>query len=227
MKSFEFNTIKKYPVICLIGKRRSGKSYMIRDLLYNHFHKQRKYKNIMLISPTSNMNTDYDLIPNKNKFENFSSDLLEGLMERQKKLIKDDPKGKYDTCIVLDDVVNMSDKNEARILSGLLVKSRHYRISVILSLQYLKSREFPPASRDNIDYAVIFKQHNKENVKNIVEQWLGGDPQIEELGYRMTTKIPDVSSHRVLIIDSSEFGENIKEFTYQYIADKIPKKFTF
>ena len=223
--SFDLSKMQKYPVICLLGKRRSGKTWAIRDIVYNHFHKQRKYKFVILVSPTARLNEDYAFIPDDFKFEEFSETLLMSLMKRQADLLKKDKKSAIDTLLILDDVVNLADKSQAGILSSLLVKSRHYRISIILSLQYMKAREFPPASRDNLDYIFVFPQNNKENIRNIVDQWLGGNKEKEEQGYRLVYEVPDYITHRVLVISNTESTHDLRSITSSYIAQKIPTNF--
>ena len=224
MEFFDTDTIPDYPVICLLGKRRSGKTYAIADLCYYHFHRKKRYKMVILISPTARLNTDYDFIPDAQKFESFTDTLLESLMKRQADLIKRDKKSEIDILLILDDVVNLADKSQSHMLSSLLVKSRHYRISIILSLQYMKAREFPPASRDNLDYIFIFPQNNKENIKSIVEQWLGGTKEKELQGYRIVDEVPDFESHRVLVINNTDVGKSVEQMCSYYIAKKIPQK---
>ena len=227
MNLLNINNIKDYPVICCLGKRRSGKTFLIRDLIYNHFVKIKKYKNIILISPTAHIDqsNSYSFIDDKYKFEEFSESLLLNLMKRQAELIKRDRKGSYNTLLILDDVINMSDKRESKLLASLLVKSRHYRISIILSLQYMKSQEFTPASRDNIDYLFVFPQTSTENIKNISSQWFGGSKEKEMKGRQLIESVPDIEDHNILVIDNTEINLDINKMIYEYIAHPIPDKF--
>lgn len=225
IKEFNYDIVKKYPVFVNLGRRRVGKSVLTRDQVYHYHIKRAKTPFIILVSPTGVFNNDYNYIEPKYKFEAFTESLLEGLLIRQKKLIETEPNGDFDTLLILDDVVKSGNKRQIDLLSRLLTLSRHYRLSIILNIQYLKSSEFSPTMRDNVDYMFIFRQNNAENQKAIVEQWLSLRKEDKLAGYRLVQDIP--KKYRLMVIDNTLITDDFKDFIYHYESDieSIPKNF--
>ena len=223
METFELNSMLEHPAILLLGKRRVGKSFACRDIVYNEFYKNRKYKFFILISPTCFLNDDYDFIPNEYKFENMSSLLLNKIFQRQDALKKKyKNKGDFNMLIILDDVVGLANQEQSKLLANVLLAGRHRNISIILSLQYLFTKEMSKSCRDCLDYAFIFPQSNTENIKAICQQWLGGSREKEKDGYKIIKEIPDISKHQVLVIDNTKISSE-NDNLYKYIAEEIPK----
>ena len=66
---FDYDDLPKYPVICNLGKRRSGKTNLTRDQCYYYFYRRSKYPRVLLFSPTGSFNDDYDFVPPDSKFD--------------------------------------------------------------------------------------------------------------------------------------------------------------
>jgi hypothetical protein len=224
MNSFKPDLMVEHPTILLLGKRRVGKSYLSRDLVYNEFYKNRKYKFFILISPTCFLNDDYNFIPDEWKFERFSTLLLQKLFKRQDDLKKKyKNKGDFNTLLILDDVVGLSNQEQSKLLATILLSGRHRRISIILSLQYLFTKEMSKSCRDCLDYGFIFPQSNTENIKAVVSQWLGGSKEKEKEGWEIVKTVPKIENHQILVIDNTKISDK-NDNLYSYIAQEIPKK---
>ena len=216
IQEFDLDSIKPHSCILNLGKRRSGKSYLSRDLIYNHFLKFKKYKFYILISPTAFLNDDYSFIPDEYKFENFSEKLLTSLFNRQTQLIKKyGKKANIDTLLILDDCIDLSNKRQSNLLSYVFVRGRHLKISCLANFQYLKSVELKPSTRQQLDYIFIFGQSNKETIKLISDEWVSGE------GVELISTIPDRETHKIMVIDNTINSDNI----YWYRAEEIPKNF--
>jgi len=218
MERFNLENIKDHSCILSLGKRRSGKSFLQRDIIYNHYCKDKKYKFIILISPTANLNDDYNFIPKEYKFENFSEILLKNLFKRQELLIKKYGKRKdLSVLLILDDCIDLSNKRQSNLLSYIFVRGRHLLISCICGFQYLKSVELKPSTRQQIDYVFCFSQSNKDTIKLVADEWLGGTNEAIDV----VKNIPNRKTHKILVIDNTEDEDNL----YHYIAEPIPKTF--
>ena len=215
LQKFDFDEIKDYSTILNIGRRRSGKSVNQRELLY-YLYKKRKIKFFLLISPTSFINDDYKFIPEEYRFEKFSEKLLNNLFKRQELLIKKYGRRKeFATVLVLDDCIDLSNKRQANLLSYIFVRGRHLLLWCICSFQYIKSVELKPSTRQQLDYIFVFKQSNKDTIKLIDDEWLGGE------GYKYVNEVPSRPLFRTLVIDNTEDEDNL----YWYRAELIPKTF--
>jgi len=226
IKSWDINNISDYPVIVNLSRRKGGKTFMTRHIVREYFVKKKKIKNIMVISETGLFNDDYLWINKSRIVSSFNEDLIESILDRQKKLIENDKKGDNELLLILDDVINMSDSNRTNIklLSRLFTLSRHFKISVILNTQYIKADVFPPICRDNTDILICFIQNNKDNKKMISQTWLSIDDN--DMGYELVDKIPD-EEHRVLVIDNTKTSKKYSDFCFHYKAEPIPKTWRF
>lgn len=226
IKGWDMNSMSDFPVIVNLSRRKGGKTYMTRHIVRDYFVKKKKIKNILVISETGLFNDDYLWLDKSRIVSSFNEDLIESILDRQKKLIENDRKGDNELLLILDDVINMSDSNRTNIklLSRLFTLSRHFKISVILNTQYIKADVFPPICRDNSDVLICFIQNNKDNKKMISQTWLSIDDN--DMGFELVDKIPD-EHHRVLVIDNTKTSKSYSDFCFHYKADAVPKSWRF
>jgi len=226
IKGWDMNSMSDYPVIVNLSRRKGGKTFMTRHFVRDFFVKKKKIKNILVISETGLFNDDYLWLDKSRIVSSFNEDLIESILDRQKKLIENDRKGDNELLLILDDVINMSDSNRTNIklLSRLFTLSRHFKISVILNTQYIKADVFPPICRDNSDVLICFIQNNKDNKKMISQTWLSIDDN--DMGFELVDKIPD-EHHRVLVIDNTKTSKSYSDFCFHYKADAVPKSWRF
>jgi len=226
IKGWDMNSMSDFPVIVNLSRRKGGKTYMTRHIVRDYFVKKKKIKNILVISETGLFNDDYLWLDKSRIVSSFNEDLIESILDRQKKLIENDRKGDNELLLILDDVINMSDSNRTNIklLSRLFTLSRHFKISVILNTQYIKADVYVPAMRDNTDILICFIQNNKDNKKMISQTWLSIDNN--DMGFELVDKIPD-EHHRVLVIDNTKTSKSYSDFCFHYKADAVPKSWRF
>ena len=116
MKSIKFKADEnKGPVVVLIGRRDTGKSFLCKDILYAH----RNIPAGSVISGTEAANEFYgSMVPPIFIHEEYQPAVVENLLKRQQKLINDRKEGKNvdpRSFIILDDCLYDSswakDKN--------------------------------------------------------------------------------------------------------------------
>ena len=225
LDKFDYDDLPKYPVICNLGKRRSGKTNLTRDECYHYFHRRARYTNVLLFSPTADFGSDYDFVPEASKYDAFKLSIVEDLMERQRHIIKTDPKAKIDTLLIFDDIIKAGGDASSRAamnkLTHLFTVARHYRIAIIANLQYMKAQEFNPTMRDNLDFLFVFSQSNHDTKLEIVKQWLGVGDKMDGLDVLQQT----AQQYRTLVVDNTSKSTELDEICFWYQADSIPRKF--
>jgi hypothetical protein len=224
LDKFDYDDLPPHPVICNLGKRRSGKTNLTRDQCYHYFFRKAKYPNVILFSPTGSFNNDYDFVPERFRYEAFDPGIIDALMERQKAIIKSDPKAKIDTLLIFDDIIRAegsSSKAALSKLTHLFTVSRHYRIAIIANLQYMKAQEFNPTMRDNLDFLFVFSQSNHDTKLEIVKQWLAVGEKHEGLDVLQQT----AQQYRTLVIDNTSKSSQLDELCFWYQADNVKRKF--
>ncbi len=154
----------------LIGRRRSGKTWAQRWLLY---HLRHRYPFGLVITGTRLNNFWAQYVP-----EDFIHDIedlkevLDECMARQTYL-EAQPHLGIDSrmFVILDDV--MSDKYVTRFstaLSNLWTNGRHLKMGVFITLQDAKG--IGPDLRENTDMCIIFRVYEGGRKRVIYEEWL-------------------------------------------------------
>ena len=109
LKKFDLSNIKKDKVCVFIGKRETGKSFLVRDLLYYH----QDIPIGTVISGTESANCFYGhMLPSLFIHDQFTPELIHNTLKRQKMVVKkmkqeEDMYGKSsinpDAFLILDD----------------------------------------------------------------------------------------------------------------------------
>ena len=156
---FDPETIKLDGTIVAVGKRRTGKSWVFRNLMYLM---KDKIPAGIVISQTDELNKFWrQYIPAKYIYPKYEPEILERVFMRQKKILNDnsltdaekDKKAPF--FVLLDDVISAPNLRLDPHLMELFVAGRHYRLFVLITTQYAKA--ITPTLRGNTDYCFIMK----------------------------------------------------------------------
>lgn len=218
LKKFDMKMVRDDSVIVGIGRRRSGKSWLIADLLY--------YKSDIpaarVFSGTEKANKFFgNIIPecvitNKwdpKKFDNFFK-RQEDLKEKK----MNDPSFKF--CdnrgiLILDDLMYDSSWLNHKTVLETFMNGRHYDILFIVTLQYCLGMK--PAARGNVDFAFIFKENIIQNRKRLYDSFAGMFPSFESFSKTMDKYTEDFGC---LVINFSTRSNNIYDQVFFYKAEQ-------
>ena len=197
------------PVIVAIAKRRSGKSFLIRDILYQL---RKRFCGGIVMSGTEEANGFYESmgVPPAYIFHDFDEPALERLVETQKRLTKT---GKAQPVfVVLDDVAYSKTIFNRKVIRELALNGRHYRITLILALQY--ALDVPPAIRSNLDYVMLLRDNiNRDKLyKNFFHGLVPNFAFFNELMDRCTAE------YRTLVLDNAAHSTRLSEILFWYKA---------
>jgi len=163
MKNISFNPNElKGPVIVLIGRRDTGKSYLVRDLLYYH----QDIPIGTVISGTESGNGFYSKhVPKLFIHDEYNTAIIENILKRQKMVLKQvkkeneaygrssiDPRA----FVILDDCLFDNSWTKDKVMRLLFMNGRHWKIMLIITMQYPLG--IPPNLRTNIDYVFILRE---------------------------------------------------------------------
>jgi hypothetical protein len=162
--------------VAFVGPSRSGKSNCIRnhllrkDMLKNVFGKNR----IFIFCPSLDLNSDFDDIDTKYKFNSFAEAKVNEIVSKQEDIVKRYGQDyAYDLLLVFDDVFDDPHFMRSRILPKLCMRGRHSKISVIFSGQRLKA--IPRACRLNLTHLVMFRPTNLSEMDQLAEEYVNKD----------------------------------------------------
>jgi hypothetical protein len=189
MKKFDMKNISfrpdenKGPVVVLIGRRDTGKSFLVRDLLYYH----QDIPIGTVISGTEAGNGFFaEHVPKLFIHDEYSSAIIENILKRQKTVLKQikkemeaykrtniDPRA----FVILDDCLYDNKWTKDKLMRLLFMNGRHWKIMLIITMQYPLG--IPPNLRTNIDYVFILREPYIANRKRIWENYAGMFPTFE------------------------------------------------
>ena len=174
--SFDPNSTQG-PVIVLIGRRDTGKSFLVRDLLYYH----QDIPIGTVISGTEAGNGFYGkLVPKLFIHDEYNSAIIENILKRQRIVLKQIKKEKIAygksnidarAFVILDDCLYDNTWAREKVMRLLFMNGRHWKIMLIITMQYPLG--VPPNLRTNIDYTFILREPYISNRKRIYENYAG------------------------------------------------------
>jgi hypothetical protein len=220
IKRFDPSIIALDSTICLIAKRRGGKSAALRALMY-HF---RSIPRGIVMSGSEHVNRFFsEFIPESYIYGEYDPKLLETIFKKQSQRIRkaDGKKGLENAFfIIMDDMLSDSKswKNDRQIRE-LLMNSRHLGIFSCITLQYPLG--FGPDLRTNLDYVFIFRESIRANRKRLWENFAGVIPTFAEFETLMEAITVD---YNCLVINNNTQSNNLEDIVFYWKAPiDLPK----
>lgn len=224
-KSFSLKSVNRKHMYCLVlGCSGSGKSYLVKDLLYQ-LSQDNYWREFYLVSPTEHLSHSFNMFDPKNIRESFDEEWLSGIIQERVRQIRSRESIKP-MLIVLDDCQADSRIRHSPSLNKLFVSGRHLKVGCFILLQNVNAGDsVPPALRSNATLLCIFRPRKEKDRKYVVREWfsMGSEKEGEEALLRLTA-----GEHNVAICNLQEFAtaEKLEDFIYSYHAQEVPAKFT-
>ena len=226
LKKFDMKRItflkdeNKGPVVVLIGRRDTGKSYLVRDILFHH----RDIPICTVISGTEAGNGFYAAhVPKLFIHDEYSTGIIENILKRQKTVIKEVNKQLqlYKTCkidprtlVILDDCLYDNTWARDKMMRLLFMNGRHWKVFLIITMQYPLG--IPPTLRTNIDYVFILREPYIANRKRIYENYAGMFPTFESFCQVMDQC---TENYECLVIDNNVKSNKLSDQIFWYKAN--------
>jgi hypothetical protein len=177
LKRFDLNWVTNDSICVAIGKRRSGKSVLIEDIL----HHKRDLPIGMAISPTEELNKCYsNFMPSIFIYNKYDEAIISNIIKRQTIMVKSRRKDKTidERCfLILDDCLYDDKWARDKYMRFLFMNGRHLQLFVMITMQYPLG--VPPVLRTNIDYVFIHRENIVSNRKRLYVNYAGMFPTFE------------------------------------------------
>ena len=210
----------KGPVIVLIGRRDTGKSFLVRDLLFYH----QDIPIGTVISGTEAGNGFYSsLVPKRFIHEGYNTSNIENILKLQKTVLKQvkkeleqfrrsniDPRA----FVILDDCLYDATWTKDKMMRLLFMNGRHWKIMLIITMQYPLG--IPPNLRTNIDYVFILREPYIANRKRIWENYAGMFPTFESFCQVMDQC---TENFECLVINNNSKSNKLHDQIFWYKAE--------
>jgi hypothetical protein len=221
MKNISFKPNEsKGPVVVLIGRRDTGKSFLVRDLLYY----QQDIPIGTVISGTEEGNGFYGkLVPKLFIHNEYNTAIIENILKRQRQVLnqikKEMEQFKRSTIdprafVILDDCLYDNSWARDKMMRLLFMNGRHWKIMLIITMQYPLG--IPPTLRTNIDYVFILREPYIANRKRIYENYAGMFPTLESFCQVMDQC---TENFECLVINNNSKSNKLQDQVFWYKAD--------
>ena len=224
LKKFDITSISSDKVVVFIGKRNTGKSFLVKDLLYYHKHVPIG----TVISATEEANPFYGhMIPSLFIHNQYTPEIVANSLKRQKMVIKKINKDKHQfgdskidphAFLILDDCLYDQSWIRDENIRSLFMNGRHYKILFIITMQYALG--VPPSLRTNIDYVFILRENYVSNRKRLYEHYAGMFPTFEIFCQVMDQCTED---YNCLVINNNAKSNKLEDQVFWYKADMHPE----
>jgi len=222
MKSISFRPDEnKGPVIVLIGRRDTGKSFLVQDLMFHH----QDIPIGTVISGTEAGNGFFAAhVPKLFIHDAYNTAIIENILKRQKAVLKQvkkeqdmykkssiDPR----TFVVLDDCLYDNKWTKDVMMRLLFMNGRHWKIMLVITMQYPLG--IPPNLRTNIDYVFILREPYIANRKRIYDNYAGMFPTFESF-----TQVMDqcTENYECLVINNNAKSNKLQDQIFWYKAQQ-------
>ena len=220
MKDISFRPDEnKGPVVVLIGRRDTGKSFLVRDLLYYH----QDIPIGTVISGTEAGNGFFSAhVPKLFIHDEYNTAIIENILKRQKTVLKQikkemeaykrtniDPRA----FVILDDCLYDNKWTKDKMMRLLFMNGRHWKIMLIITMQYPLG--IPPNLRTNIDYVFILREPYIANRKRIYENYAGMFPTFESFSQVMDQC---TENFECLVINNNSKSNKLQDQIFWYKA---------
>ena len=215
LKRFDMKSIPDDKVVVLIGKRETGKSFLVKDLLYHH----RDIPIGCIISGTEGANQFYSKIfPSSLIHGEYQDGIIKNYLNHQKQAVLDNQTKKVAKDIrsfmILDDCLYDSSWTRNKDVRALFMNGRHYKTMFIITMQYALG--IPPNLRTNIDYVFILRENFISNRKKIYEQYAGMFPSFDVFCQVMNQCTED---YNCLVINNNAKSNKLEDQVFWYKAE--------
>jgi hypothetical protein len=176
---------RKSPMMVVIGKKDTGKSFLVRDILYNT---QKDFPVGTVISGTEVANEFFQhMVPSKFIHDKYSPDIVMNVIKRQmnikqkRNLAKTAGGGNSSidprAFLILDDCLYDASWIKEESTRYVFMNGRHIDMMTIITMQYPLG--ITPNLRTNVDFVFILRENILGNRRRIYENYAGMFPTFE------------------------------------------------
>ncbi len=220
LRKFDMKMIPQDAVCVFIGRRRTGKSTLLRDLLFRH--KDMPIGSV--ISATEESNHFYKkLVPPTLIHGNVSSTILDNYVKRQKMLMArvkgDEERGIRSTIdprsfLILDDCMYDDSWTHDLNIRYLFMNGRWLKVLFLITMQYPLG--IPPALRTNVDFTFILREPFASNRRKIYENYGSVFPSFDFFCQIMDQCTQD---YECLVINNTTQSNKLEDSVFWYKAE--------
>tara|TARA_R110002072_G_scaffold13429_4_gene56464 strand:+ start:12271 stop:13053 length:783 start_codon:yes stop_codon:yes gene_type:complete len=214
LRRFKPESMKDDKVCVLIGKRNTGKSTLVTDILY---HKKHLPAGIVM-SATEEGNHHYQqFVPDLFIYSDYDKDAIERVLERQRQILLH-KKPIQPAFILLDDCMYDKKFMKDTCIRKCFMNGRHWKIFFMLTMQYCM--DLTPDLRANVDYVFILRENIIQNREKLYKSFFGIFPTFDMFNQIMNAC---TENYECLVLDNTSKSNKIEDCVFWYKAKLHPQ----
>jgi hypothetical protein len=219
LRKFDVSSIADDKIIVLIGKRYTGKSFLVKDILYH----KRNFPIGTVISPTENSNHFFgNMIPPIFIHDEYKPEIIDNVLKRQTVIMKKMDKeikmyGKTNidprAFLILDDCLYDNSWKRDKNIRYIFMNGRHKKLLFMVTMQFVLG--ISPELRTNVDYIFICRENIIANRKRLYDAFAGMFPTFE-----IFCSVMDACTENFecLVIDNTSKSNKLEDQVFWYKA---------
>lgn len=233
LRKFDINMIKdrceidsrKSPMMVIIGKKDTGKSFLVRDILFNT---QSCYPVGTVISGTEVANEFFQhMVPSKFIHDKYRPEIVMNVIKRQmnikqKRNADKNARGGSSSIdprafLILDDCLYDKAWINEESTRYVFMNGRHVDLTTMITMQYPLG--ITPNLRTNVDFVFILRENILGNRRRIYENYAGMFPTFE-----MFCQFMDqcTENYECLVICNNVSSNRLEDQVFWYKASDHP-----
>lgn len=210
LRKFDPTSMPDDKVCVFIGKRGTGKSTLVTDIIY---HKKHLPAGIVM-SATEEGNHHYgQFIPDLFIYGDYDREAIERVLDRQKKIIGSGMEKPPGAFLLLDDCMYDRRFMKDTCIRQCFMNGRHWKIFFMLTMQYCM--DLTPDLRANVDYVFILRENVIQNREKLYKSFFGIFPTFDMFNQVMNAC---TENYECLVLDNTSKSNRIQDCVFWYKA---------
>lgn len=219
IQKFNIREMQLNSKVAVIGKPGTGKSSLLKDLLYQH---RSKFPIGLIMSETNQMSGDFKgMVPDLYVYDEYNQESMDNLVLRQKRMVRLNGEGHVDNFAfaLVDDCMDDTSWVNHKTTKGIFKNGRHWDLFFLLAMQYCLG--IPPTLRTCLDYIFILREPNIRNRKQLWENYASIFPTFAMFCDALDDLTQD---YHCMVVKNRVLSNKIEDVVFWYKA-KLRKPF--
>ncbi len=215
LKKFDPTKMADDKVCVFIGKRGTGKSTLVTDIL---FHKKHLPIGIVMSATEEGNHYYQQYVPDLFIYSDYDRETIEKVIDRQKMVVSQN-RPNPGAFLLLDDCMYDRKFMKDTCIRQCFMNGRHWKIFFMLTMQYCM--DLTPDLRANVDYVFILRENVIQNREKLYKSFFGIFPTFDLFNQVMTAC---TENFECLVLDNTSKSNKIEDCVFWY-KGKLRKNF--